>query len=63
MPMSAIRQPVTPPDEHILTVREALEPLFHTLEAEVDAKLIDAAVDAGWSSDEILSALDELRKH
>jgi hypothetical protein len=46
-----------------LTVREALEPLFHTLEAEVDARLIDAALEAGWPSEEILSAIDELRKH
>lgn len=63
MPISAIRQPIIPPEEHILTVREALEPLFHTLEAEVDARLIDAALEAGWPSEEILSAIDELRKH
>jgi len=63
MPMSAIRQAVTPPEEHILTVREALEPLFLKLEAEVDLKLIDAAVEAGWEPDEVLSALDALRKH
>jgi hypothetical protein len=61
--MSAIRQPVTPPDEHILTAQEALEPLFLELEAEVDRKLIHAAVKAGWQPREVLSALDELRKH
>lgn len=63
MPMSAIRQPVTPPDEHILTAQEALEPLFFELEAEVDRKLIDAARQAGWEPEEVLEALDELRKH
>jgi hypothetical protein len=63
MSVSAIRQPVTPPDEHILTVQEALEPLFFELEAEVDRKLIDAAVEAGWEPEDVLSALDELRKH
>jgi hypothetical protein len=63
MPMSATRQPVTPPDEHILTVQEALEPLFLKLEAEVDRRLIDAAVEVGWEPEEVLLALDELRKH
>jgi hypothetical protein len=63
MPMSAVRQPVTPREDHILTVQEALEPLFFELEAEVDRKLIDAAVEAGWEPEEVLSALDELRKH
>lgn len=63
MPMSAIRQPVTPPDEHILTVQEALEPLFLRLETEVDVQLMDAAIAAGWSPDEAIDAIDELRKH
>lgn len=63
MPMTAQRQPLTQPDEHILTVREALEPLFLKLEAEVDLKLIDAALDAGWDPDEVLQALDALRTH
>jgi hypothetical protein len=63
MPMTAIRQPVTSPDEHILTVREALEPLFLKLEAQVDLTLIDAAVEAGWEPEEVLLALDDLRKH
>jgi hypothetical protein len=63
MPMSAMRQPITPPNDHILTVQEALEPLFLELEAEVDRKLIDAAVEAGWKPEDVLSALDELRKH
>ena len=63
MQMTAHRQPLTPPDEHILTAREALEPLFLKLEAEVDLKLIDAALDAGWNPDEVLQALDALRTH
>lgn len=63
MSTSAIRQPVTPPHDHILTAQEALEPLFLRLEAEVDRKLINAAVEAGWEAEEILSALDRLRKH
>jgi len=61
--MTAHRQPLAQPDEHILTAREALEPLFLKLEAEVDLKLIDAALDAGWDPDEVLEALDALRKH
>lgn len=63
MPMPAIRQHVTPPDEHVVTAQEALEPLFVKLEAEVDAKLLRAALRAGWEPDEIMSAIDELRKH
>jgi hypothetical protein len=63
MPMSATRQSVVPPEEHILTAQEALEPLFLKLEAEVDRKLIDAAVEAGWEPEDVLEALDELRKH
>lgn len=63
MPMPAHSQPLTPPDEHILTVREALEPLYLELEAEVDHRLIDAALEAGWDPDDVLEALDALRKH
>lgn len=63
MPMPEIRQPVTPPEDHILTAREALEPLFFELEAEVDRKLIDAAVKVGWQPEDVLSALDALRTH
>lgn len=63
MPMSAHRQSLTPPEEHILTAREALEPLFLSLEAEVDLRLIDAALEAGWDPDDVLEALDALRKH
>ena len=63
MPMTAIRQPVMPPDEHILTVQEALEPLYSRLEAELDAQLIAAAAAAGWSAEDILAAIDQLRKH
>jgi hypothetical protein len=62
MQTSEIRQPVMPPDEHTLTTTEALEPLFLQLQAQVDRMLIVAAIDAGWSSDDIVLALDRLRK-
>lgn len=38
---------VVAPDEHILTVQEALEPLYLKLEQEAEAKLLEAAVSAG----------------
>jgi len=49
---------VIPPDEHILTVQEAREPLYQKLEQEVEAKLVEAAVDAGWSPYDALNAID-----
>ncbi|WEX75355.1 hypothetical protein PYH37_000753 [Sinorhizobium numidicum] len=61
MPMS--RHPVVAPDEHILTVQEALEPLYMKLEQEAEVQLLEAAVSAGWSADEALDAIDELKKH
>ncbi|MGK9286827.1 hypothetical protein [Sinorhizobium meliloti] len=50
-------------DEHILTVQEALEPLYMELEQEAEARLLEAAVSAGWSAQEALEAIDELKRH
>jgi len=50
-------------DEHILTVQESLEPLYMELEQEVETRLLEAAVSAGWSADEALEAIDELKRH
>lgn len=63
MPLSEIEQPVIPPDEHILTVQEALEPLYQKLEQEAETKLVEAAVEAGWSPYDALTAIDHLKKH
>ena len=62
MPMSAAGQTVTSPKEHIHTVREALDPLFLALEEEAEVKMIAAAVKAGWSLEEAVAAVDELRR-
>jgi hypothetical protein len=62
MPMSAAQRSVTPPNEHTLTVQEALEPLFLALEEEAEVKMIAAAVKAGWSVEESVAAVDELRR-
>lgn len=62
MPASAARQTVAPPQDHVLTVQEALEPLFLALEEEVEVKMIAAAVRAGWSPRDAVSAIDELRR-
>ncbi|MFT2210773.1 hypothetical protein [Rhizobium giardinii] len=61
--MSVPCETVIPPDEHILTVQEAREPLYQKLEQEVEAKLVEAAVDAGWSPYDALNAIDQLKKH
>lgn len=63
MLLSEPGETVIPPDEHILTVQEALEPLYQKLEQEVEAKLVEAAVDAGWSPYDALNAIDQLKKH
>ncbi|WP_438750398.1 hypothetical protein [Pararhizobium sp. O133] len=62
MPLSASDEQVIPPDEHILTVQEALEPLFQKLEHDAEARLVEAAVHAGWSPYEALNAIDQLKK-
>lgn len=54
---------IVSPEEHLLTVQEALEPLYIKLEVEAEARLLQEAVRAGWTADEALSAIDELRKH
>lgn len=54
---------IVSPEEHLLTVQEALEPLYLKLEVEAEAKLIKAALHAGWSADEALSAIEQLRGH
>ena len=60
---SAPDETVIPPDQHILTVQEALEPLYQKLEQDVEAKLVEAAVEAGWSPHEALGAIDELKRN
>ncbi|TCV62914.1 hypothetical protein EDE05_12626 [Neorhizobium sp. R1-B] len=62
MPTSAARASVPSPDEHILTVQEALEPLFLALEEEAEIKMVAAAVKAGWSVEDAVAAIDELRR-
>lgn len=50
------------PDEHVVTAREALEPLYLRLEQEAEMKLLAAALRAGWSADEAMSAIEDLRR-
>jgi regulatory protein YycI of two-component signal transduction system YycFG len=52
---------ITPPDDHLVTAREALEPLYEKLELQTDSTLLAAAVDAGWSPQEATQALAALR--
>ncbi|WP_034857191.1 hypothetical protein [Sinorhizobium sojae] len=63
MAPSLPHRPAATADEHILTVQEALEPLYAELEQEVEAVLVEAAVSAGWSADEALQAIEELKRH
>jgi hypothetical protein len=62
MPNNA-RQSVVPPNEHVLTVQEALEPLFMALEQEAELKMISAALNAGWPLEQAVTAIDELRRN
>jgi hypothetical protein len=62
MPMLASRQPIAPPQDHVVTAQEALEPLFLQIEAEAELRMIAAALKAGWSAEDAVSAIDELRR-
>lgn len=53
---------VTPPDEHVVTAREALESLYLRLEQDAEVRMVAAALRAGWSAEEALDAIDDLRK-
>ena len=59
---AASAMPITPPDDHLLTAREAIEPLYERLELDTDRTVL-AAVEAGWSPDEASKALAALRLH
>jgi hypothetical protein len=63
MPVYAIRPSITSPKDHVLTVQEALEPLFMALEEEAEVKMIAAAIKAGWTMEEAVAAIDELRRN
>jgi hypothetical protein len=60
---NAVQQALTSPKEHVLTVQEALEPLFLALEEDAEVKMIAAAVKAGWPLAEAVAAIDELRRN
>jgi len=55
------RQSVPSPEENVLTVQEALEPLFLALEEEAEVRMIAAALKAGWTAEEAVTAIDVLR--
>lgn len=60
--MPAARIPdITPQRAHVVTAREALEGLYLKLEQEVEVRLVAAALRAGWSAEEALDAIDQLR--
>ncbi|MCF6369916.1 hypothetical protein [Rhizobium halophilum] len=50
------------PEDHILTLQEAIEPVYNRLALECEARIVDAAVKAGWSADEAVAAIEDLRK-
>ncbi|MBB3595815.1 hypothetical protein FHX08_006232 [Rhizobium sp. BK529] len=52
---------VVPHDDHVVTAKEALEGLYLRLEMEKEVRLVAAALRAGWSADEALDAIDQLR--
>ena len=50
------------PEEHSLTIQEAIEPVYNRLALECEARVIEAAVRAGWSAEEAVMAIEDLRK-
>ncbi|RDJ06830.1 hypothetical protein B5K06_22865 [Rhizobium grahamii] len=61
MPLTARVSDVASNEEHIVTAKEALEGLYFSLELETEARLVAAAVRAGWSAEEAIDAIDRLR--
>ncbi|MBB4294071.1 hypothetical protein GGE16_006168 [Rhizobium leguminosarum] len=53
--------PITPPDQHLVTAREAIEPLYEKLELQTESLVLAAALEAGWPPDEATKALAALR--
>ncbi|PDT00538.1 hypothetical protein [Rhizobium chutanense] len=53
--------PITPPDQHLVTAREAIEPLYEKLELQMESLVLAAALEAGWPPDEATEALAALR--
>ena len=59
--MTSRKADVVPHDDHVVTAKEALEGLYLRLEMETEVRLIAAALRAGWTADEALDAIDQLR--
>jgi hypothetical protein len=53
--------PITPYDGHVVTVREAIEPLYERLELQTESMVLAAAIRAGWPAEEATKALAALR--
>ena len=49
--------PITPPDQHVVTAREAIEPLYEKLELQTESLVLAA----GWPPEEATEALAALR--
>jgi hypothetical protein len=60
--MSDLNRVMPSADEHVVTAQEAIEPLFLSLELETEAKLVAAAGAAGWSQEDAIEAIDQLRR-
>lgn len=60
--MSMPKLAIPAAQSNVVTAQEALEPLFVKLEVEADARLIRAAVRAGWTAEEAVAAIDDLRR-
>lgn len=54
-------QTITPPTEHVVTAREAIEPLYDKLELKTECAVLAAAVEAGWPLDEPEKALATIK--
>ncbi len=52
---------VPSPAEHVVTAKEAIEPLYERVELEAEARLLAAAVQSGWSAEEAALAVARLK--
>ena len=47
---SVAATPITPPDEHLVAAREALEPFYEKLQLQMESTVLTAAVEVGSDS-------------
>jgi hypothetical protein len=55
--------PITPLAGHVISARQELEPLYEKLQMQTKTKLLEVAIEAGWSPIEAAKAVAALKHH